>query len=455
MATASLKRSNIANRLDRLPISKLHIGVTVALCLAYFFELGDLNTFAYTAPALEHGTWHLSVGTVGFITSASFLGMFLGATVGGWFADKFGRKRSLVIMVAFYSVFSLLNAIAWDPVSLGIFRFLTGVGLSSMTIVANTYISEFFPAKVRGKFQALAMTFGLIGIPATSWVARFIVPLAPWSWRLVFIWGAIGALFLILARNMEESPRWYEIHGRHQEADAVMTRIEERVKAQFGSLPEPEEPAAATPEVKGVPFGELFGKSYLGRTVLLLAVWIFQTLGFYGFVAWVPTLLVAHGISLVSSLTYTSVQSLAAPIGALVAFTVADRFDRKWLLVLASLGACVFGFVYGLTFEPALIMVFGFLAVMSIQFFAPIAYAYTPELYPTEARASGMGFNYGIGRLVNILGPLIVAALYAGSGYGSVFAYIGACWIIVAIVAALFGPRTSRRRLEQISQTAV
>ncbi len=453
MITKSSHSANIANRLDRLPISKFHMGVVVALCLAYFFELGDLNTFAYVAPALEK-QWHLSVGIIGFITSASFLGMFLGAVIGGWFADKTGRRRALILMVAFYSIFSLLNAIAWNPMSLGIFRFLTGVGLSSMTIVANTYISELFPTKSRGRYQALCMTFGLIGIPATSWVARLIVPAAPWAWRLVFVWGALGIIFLLFTRAMEESPRWFEIHGDTDAANAVMSRIESRVQQQMGTLPEAETPTAS-PTIKGVPYGELFGKSYKGRTFLLLAIWIFQTLGFYGFVAWVPTLLAAHGISLVSTLTYSSVIAVAAPLGALVAFTTADVIDRKWLLVAASLAACVFGFIYGLTFTPALIMIFGFLMVLSIQFFAPIVYAYTPELYPTEARASGVGFNYGIGRLVNILGPLIVAALYTSSGYGSVFIYVGACWIIVALVAGIFGPKTSQRRLEQLSQSAV
>lgn len=453
MAAPSSVGANVANRLDRLPISAVHIGVVVALSFAYFFELGDLNTFAYAAPALIK-QWHLSVATVGFITSASFLGMFIGATGGGWVADRIGRKRALLWMVSLYSLFSLLNALSWDPASLGLFRFLTGVGLSAMTIVANTYISEFFPANSRGKYQALCMTFGLIGIPATSWVARLLIPLAPWAWRLVFVWGALGAIFLILASRMEESPRWYEIHGDFAGAEAVMQRIEQRVAAEKGPLPPPP-PAGGEVVVRGVPYGELFNRTYVGRTVLLLAIWIFQTLGFYGFVSWVPTLLVKHGFSVVSSLTYSSVIALAAPLGALLAFGVADWMDRKWSLALAALAACIFGLLYGLTFQPALIMVFGFLVTLVIQCFAPLVYAYTPELYPTEARASGTGLTYGIGRLVNIVGPLIVSALYVSHGYGSVFVYVGACWVIVALAAGLFGPRTRHRRLEALSQTTV
>lgn len=453
MATDSIGTVNAGNRLDRLPVSSVHIAVLVALSFAYFFELGDLNTFAYVAPELIK-TWNLTVSTIGFITSASFLGMFLGAAIGGWFADKVGRKPALIWMIAWFSGFSLLNAVAWDPISLGVFRFMTGVGLSAMTIIANTYISEFFPPSVRGKYQGWAMTFGLIGIPATAWVARFIVPLTPWSWRLLFVWGALGAVFLVQAMKMEESPRWFEKRGMNTEAEAALSRLEQKVAQEKGPLPAPVGPDDDK-VVQAVPFSELFSGIYLKRTVVLLVAWIFQTLGFYGFIAWVPTLLVAHGFSVVSSLTYTSIIALGAPLGALISSQIAELFDRKWLLVVLALFAVVFGLVYGLTFQPTLIVVFGFLMTVSIQCFAPLIYAYTPELYPTEARALGTGFDYGVGRLANITGPIIVSALFASAGYGSVFAYVSGCWVIVALVVGFFGPRTRHQKLEILSQTQI
>ena len=444
---------NAANRLDRLPISKVHTAVLVALAFAYFFELGDLNTFAYAAPVLI-SAWGLQVSTIGFITSASFLGMFLGAAIGGWVADSIGRRRSLIFMIAWFSLFSLLNALAWDPVSLGVFRFLTGVGLSAMTIIANTYISEFFPPTSRGRYQGWAMTFGLLGIPATAWVARLIIPLAPWAWRLVFVWGGLGAIFLILALRLEESPRWLEKHGLLDRAEASLQRLEGETERQRGPLPA----AAAEGKevvVSRVPLGELFQGVYLSRTVVLLLAWIFQTLGFYGFVSWVPTLLVAHGFSVVSSLTYSSIIALGAPVGALIASQISERFDRKWLIVIVSLATVVFGLAYGLTFQPSLIVVAGFLVTVSIQCFAPLLYAYTPELYPTEARALGTGITYGVGRLANIVGPLIVSSLYASAGYTSVFVYVAATWLGVALVVGIWGPLTRFRPLHKLSQTQV
>lgn len=442
--------ANVANRLDRLPITSIHRTVLVALAFAYFFELGDISTFAYAAPALVK-VWGMTVSTIAAITSVTFLGMFIGATTGGWFADKIGRKRSLIITVVFYSVFSLLNAFAWDSVSLGVFRFLTGVGLSSMTVIANTYISEFFPATSRGKYQGWAMVFGLIGIPATAWIARFVIPLNVWSWRLVFIWGALGLVALIWLMRLFESPRWYEAHGDVARASAIMQEIEAKATAEHGQLAAPVTESRAGASVS-VPYLELFRGKYLKRTLILLAAWIFQTLGFYGFQSWVPTLLVKHGFSVVSTLTFTSAIQIGAPIGALLAALIAERIDRKWSITLVSVVIAVCGLLYGATFQPALIIVFGFLVAMFIQTFAPLLYAYSPELYPTEARASGAGLTYGVGRLANVLGPLIVSSLFVSYGYGSVFVYIAACWVLVALAVGIFGPLTGKRSLESINE---
>lgn len=451
-STLGSQHINVGGRLDRLPISSVHSVVLVALAFAYFFDMADYNTFGYSAPALMK-EWNISVSTIANITTFSFIGMFIGGTLGGWFGDLVGRKRGLIYTTLMYTGFSLLNALAWDPWSLGVCRFLTGVGVASLIVIANTYISEFFPPQARGKYQALSMTIGLCGIPATAWVARFVIPMAPWAWRLVFVWGALGAIGLIFVVWMVESPRWLEIHGRYKEADDVLKELEAKVAAQKGPLPEPQ-PTVSRGEVATVPYTELFKGKYLGRTIVLLLAWIFQTLGFYGFVAWVPTLLVQHGFDIVKSLTFSSLMAFGSPLGALIASYVSDRVDRKWGIAALTGLTALCGLLYGLSFQPTLIVVFGFLVMVASSCYLPLLYSYTPELYPTEARASGMGLTYGMGRLSNMVGPLIVSSLYASCGYMSVFGYIAACFAIVSVSVAVFGPRTYKRTLEQISEGA-
>src|SRR5512138_1510845 len=198
-----------ALRLDRLSVSVFHRRTAALLAYVFFFELGDLNSFAYAAPALRQ-QWELSIRTIATITSASFVGMFIGAMTAGTLSDHIGRKRALMVTTLWYSSMSLLNAFAWNVPSLFATRLLTGVGLSGMTVVAMTYIGEMFPSRVRGAFQARILMFGLIGIPATAYVARFAVPQSDWGWRVIFMWGALAIFFPVLARRLEESPRWLE-----------------------------------------------------------------------------------------------------------------------------------------------------------------------------------------------------------------------------------------------------
>jgi putative MFS transporter len=415
------------------------------LSYIFFFELGDLNSFAFAAPGVRQA-WHLSIDTISFITSASFVGMFIGATTGGWFSDRVGRKRALMVTTIWYSGFSLLNAFAWDVNSLFATRLLTGVGLSSMTVVAMTYISEMFPAKLRGRYQALILTIGLCGIPVTAYVARFIIPMASWGWRAVFVWGSLAMAFPFLARRLEESPRWFEHKGRQKDAEAAMARIEALVMAEHGHLPEVESAPLAPPRSGG--FREIVASGSLGRLLLLMSVWMCQTLGIYGFLSWVPTLLVEHGFSVVRSLEQSSAMSIGAVPGAWIASKLSDRWERKNLIGIVAVAIAVCGLSYGLSFQTTTIVIFGFLVAMGQQVFAALLYAYTPECFPTQVRNTGTGLSYGVGRLANgLVGPFIVAFLFKRFGYTPVFAYIAVCWALVAILVTTFGPKTRGRAL--------
>lgn len=435
-----------AARLDRLPIGRFHRRIVGLLAYIFFFELGDLNSFAFAAPAIR-AQWGLSIATTSGIISASFVGMFIGAMTGGWLSDRFGRKRALMTTTFFYSGFSLLNAVVWNVPSLYAARLLTGVGLAAMTVVAITYISEMFPATRRGSYQARIMTIGLCGIPATAYVARFLVPAGPWGWRLVFIWGSLALFFPLFARQLEESPRWYESHGDFAEADRVLSRIERQLEAEHGALPAVRHLASNQPATRREGLSALIASGSLGRLALLSAVWVFGTLGFYGFSAWVPTLLAERGFSIVRALERSSAMQIGAIPGAWIAARVSDRWERKSLIAIASLVVATCGVIYGLSSNDVIIVIFGFLVAMTQHVFTPLLYAYTPECFPTQARSTGAGLSYGVGRVVNAFGPLVVAYLFQAHGYASVFVYIAACWAMVALLVTTLGPGTMHKQL--------
>jgi MFS transporter, putative metabolite:H+ symporter len=439
--------ANAANRLDRLPISRFHKVTLVALSFAYFFEFADINTFAVTAPRLIT-LWGVTINQVAYVTSLSFVGMFIGSVVAGWLADRWGRKNALTGTTVFFSLFSFASVFSWDVWSLGACRVLTSAGLSAMTVVAVIYLSELYPAARRGKFQAYAIVIGICGTPVTNLIASAVVPLTDWSWRLVYLWGALGMLFLLFVRRLEESPRWYESRGDHVRADAVLREIEERVSAEMGPLPEPAPPVPA-PDTQPARarLRLLLQKRYLLPTLLLTVLWVTQSIGFFGYSSWAPTLLAKEGFSVGDSIFYVALTTVGAPLGSFLAATVTDRFERKWCLAVFGTGIAVCGLLYGLTFNPILIVVFGFLVNLLERGYTALAYAYSPELFDTHGRSLGTGVSYGLGRLSNAVGPLIIAALYTGAGYHSVFFFIAGTWLVGAVALALFGPRTRRARL--------
>lgn len=438
----------VAARIDRLPITAVHRRLLVILAIPLFFDVSDIFTFSYAAPVLRE-RWHLALNHIALTTAAGFLGMAIGGTVGGIVADRIGRLRGMMLFTAIFSVFSLANGFASDLHSLVATRFLTGLGISSATVAVITYIAEIFPAAVRGRWQSWAMVIGLSGIPITSWVARLVVPLGPDGWRWIFVWGAFGLPFLILAyKYLPESPRWLARTGRADEAAAILDRLESEIAVQAGPLPRPLMPT--TPAHPPLGWGALFSPAYRSRTSALCGIWFFQTIGFYGFMSWVPTLLAEHGFDIVRSLKFTSLINLGAIPGALLAVALSDRIERKHAIAIVAIAIAIFGLAYGLTFEPVMIMLFGFLASTALDMFSALCFAYTPEQFPTDVRNSGTGLAYGVGRLANVANPFVVSAIFADWGYPWVFAYIAAAWLLTAAIALIWGVRTTGRSLEQI-----
>ena len=444
-----MMHSNAANRLDRLPISRMHKITLIAVSFAYFFEFADINSFATTVPKLVK-LWGVTINQIAYVTSLSFVGMFFGSLIASWLADRWGRKKALTITTVWFSVFSFAAVFSWDIVSLGVFRVLTSAGLAAMTVVAVIYVNEIFPAAVRGKYQAYAIVIGICGTPATNLLASVVVPLSDWSWRLVYLWGAMGIIFILFSRHLKESPRWYESKGRFDEADALLTQMEAQVTAEKGALPEPAPAPAVTAATKSKPkasYKLLLQKKYLGPTLLLTVLWVTQTIGFFGYSSWAPTLLAQEGFSVSDSIFYVALTTVGAPLGSYLASLVTDRFERKWCLVVFGTTIAVCGLFYGLTFNPVLIVVFGFLVNLFERGYTALAYAYSPEVFDTAGRSLGTGVSYGLGRLSNAAGPLIIAGLYTGSGYQSVFFFIAGTWLFGAVVLAIFGPKTRPKPL--------
>lgn len=451
----------IAARLDRLPMTRTIWVRVILLSLGGFFEFYDLLFTGYIAPGLVRSgiltpTTPGLFGNNGIASffAAFFAGLFIGTLLFGFAADRLGRRTIFTVSLIWYSAASVVMAFQNDAFGLNLWRFITGLGVGVELVTIDTYIAELVPQAYRGRAFAINQTVQFAAVPVVAFLALQLVPIAPFGidgWRFVVVIGAVGAIFVWWIRlRVPESPRWLASHGRAAEADSILSDLERRVRAESG-MPLPPPAGEELPAPRGR-FSEIWQGPYRTRTLMLILFNIFQAVGFYGFANWVPTLLIKQGISVTTSLQYTFIIAIAAPFGPLLGAALADRFERKWMLMSAALGVGLFGLAFG-TFTLALpLVLFGVLVTMSNNAMSFLYHAYQSELYPTRIRAAAVGFVYSWSRLSTVFSSFVIAFFLERFGTGGVFAFIAGSMLIAASAIALLGPPTSNRALEVISQ---
>jgi len=328
-----------------------------------------------------------------------------------------------------------------------LWRFLGGIGIGVELVTIDTYICELVPKSMRGKAFAFAQGTTFFIVPLIALLAWLLVPLDPlgWAgWRWVVVIGSVGALLIwVVRRRLPESPRWLAQQGPPDEAERVMSRLEARIEAETGRALAPPEPPAIEDDRRGT-YREIFSARYRKRTVILMIANFFATIGFYGFVNWVPTLLIAKGIAVTKSLEYTFIIALAWPVFPLLAMSFADRLERKWQVILSSLGIAGFGMIFAMQQRPAALIAFGVIQTMLNTWLSFSAHNYQSELFPTRMRARAIGFVYSWSRFSTIFSGFFVAFFLRHFGVTGVFGFIAVSMVIVAL-AISFGPRTNHR----------
>jgi putative MFS transporter len=462
LAVAKHGAASIAARMERLPAAAYFWKIIVLVSLGGWFEFYDLIFTGYIAPGLAASglltttttTFFGYTGIGGFI-AATFAGLFVGTFFCGRMADRYGRRAAFTWSMVWYSVASAFMAFQTTPEGLLAWRFVAGIGLGVEIVTVTTYIVELVPSHMRGKAIAFNQAIMFTAAPIAALLAHWLVPQAPFGidgWRWVVLLGSTGAIVVVFIRSaLPETPRWLVQNGRADEAERVVAGIEATVAKQSGRpLPEPVL-KAEMPAPNAVPFLEMWTGPYRSRVVMLLVFNFFQAIGYYGFANWVPTLLIAKGVLVTKSLLYASAIAVASPIGPLLGMLIADRIQRKWLIVISAGAIAVVGVLFSQTANPLLLVALGVLINLCNSTLSLCYHTYQNEVFPTRIRARAAGVVYSFSRLGAMFSGFLIAFLLRDYGVNGVFAMIVGCMVVVMIAIGGFGPTTNGKSLEELS----
>lgn len=441
-SSASQARS-LSRRLDALPFTRKHAKLLGGSGLGWALDAMDVGLISFIIAALTQH-WGITTGEAGLIASIGFAGMAIGASLGGLLADKFGRRQIFAITLLVYGAATGASALVGGIAALLVLRFVVGLGLGAELPVASTYVSEFAPARIRGRLIVILEAFWAVGWTAAAIIGYFVVPASENGWRWAFAIGAIPAIYAFAVRwGLPESPRWLAGRGRVAEAERIVADFEASAGVTApDTVAEPREPAAAAAAVApAAPAGSrvagLWTREFRGRTLAIWAVWFCVNFAYYGAFIWIPSILVDAGFSLVRSFGFTLIITLAQLPGYAVAAWLIEKWGRRPTLSVFLVGSAVSAVLFGTVHTEGAIIASG----MALSFFNLGAwgalYAVTPEIYPTSLRGTGAGWAAGVGRIASIVAPLLVPVMLAGAGTTFTFAVFAAFFVVAA--AATWG----------------
>lgn len=449
----------IAARIDRLPLTRVQYSLAA---ITQIYWGGLIATDAVVARLFPFIWKPLGMTTEDFsiLLAANIgAGILVGEYLGGYLADRFGRKKILVASSIVDAVFlwplAYTNGFWW----LLAWNFLYAIGMGFMLSTNAVYLHEIAPPAQRHRIAQRTQMLVYIVLASASIMAFFFIP----DHYRLYLWGLVAlqiVILLPLGLMLPESPRWLESKGRHEEADHIVSRWEAKITSSHGPLPEPDIEGHPVVEVEHVPAKELVSKQYRGRTIMLLSVWLLAYPGIvYGATSYMPTYLKEHGWTAHQIFLYGGGGSIVALPAMLLVFygssLLGERFERKHLLMVAGTAFAALLLLLLVIHAKAAVSVLLIAAATMGGLWLMNMYNYTSAAYPTRLRSVGTGWTDGVGHIGSIVGPPIIGALFTATAdhgnYGWILWSTLLCTLVPSWIIGLRGMRQKGAVLEQIS----
>ncbi len=464
--------TRVPSRLDRLPWSRFHWMVVLGLGTVWILDGLEVTIVGSIAARLTSPDSGIALSQSQVLTAGSIYvaGACAGALFFGQLTDRFGRKRLFLLTLVIYLGATVATAFAGSALYFYVCRFITGAGIGGEYAAINSAIDELIPARVRGRVDLIINGSYWLGAAAGAVAAIFLLDTALFAvdlgWRLAFGLGAVFALAILLVRrNVPESPRWLFIHGREEEAERIVDRIEDQVRESTGEeLDEPGD-SITVRQRKTISFRTIAStafKTYPKRTALGLALFIGQAFIYNSVTFGLGTFLVEfYDIGDAKVPFYIALFALSNFLGPVLLGALFDTVGRKPMIAGTYIGSGLVLAVLTLLFMNGTLGVWGFMAFLLATFFlasagASSAYLTVSEIFPMETRAMAIAFFYAIGTAVGgITGPFVFGKMIE-SGEESQVAiafFLGAAVMVVGGIVELFlGVKAEEQSLEDIAE---
>ena len=435
----------VAEAMDDAPMTSFHWRVVALISAGFFLDLVDIAVFGSVVPDMLSSHF-ATPSNIALMISSVFLGTLIGSIGQGALTDRFGRKAIYQVNLLIFGSATLASAFSPNYLVFAGVRFVAGIGLGAEVPLCFAYAAEFSPKQIRGRIMAFTHFIG----GACSWPCAILFALAfreLIGWRGIFGCVGVAALIVFAFRvTLPELPRWLATHGRGGRALDILKRM---------GLPGPSEPLVedTTNDIRTDPFVVVF-RHYRQAIIAAMVAFFSIYCAVYIVGTWLPSLMASdRGFTVTKALTFTFGMTLAYPLSSGFLMYALDRIGRLEVAITGLIAAAVLSLIFWQSTSEPMLLITGFLMFFCMQTGTNAMLIYTAEVFPTNARATGLGIALGLSKIGALVSGYAVVFVQA-FGTPAVFAVMAGLLVVGAAAVLMIGRETKGMALDKIAPPA-